>query len=331
MIMGGSWASTGDLASRFARYAFRPHFHQHAGFRLASSEQRPVTSCTDAPPPYAAGWVPPRSGDAAPVASGEHNAALEDAIARALLQSYALPSEAVPYLDASSTIAMMLRCSSRAASWLSESPCPCSCASGALVIGCGVGDAVFELARYGFRGVLGLEHDPHLLAAAIKMRDFQQTVVNRTSATGISPTRVNTHVEPCTPMGLISFRHADPANLPPDLGVYDTVMVHDIIDRVPSPRTLLGRMGGACGLVSVGAYLLVTSAYLWDEARTPREAWLGAEPGGESCVSGILQALGGASAFKLLRQKHMGSASMGPGGRQVAIKILHLTLWLRLA
>ncbi|XP_050402624.1 uncharacterized protein LOC126818955 [Patella vulgata] len=34
MILGGSWISTGDLASRFARYAFRPHFIQHLGFRV---------------------------------------------------------------------------------------------------------------------------------------------------------------------------------------------------------------------------------------------------------------------------------------------------------
>ena len=34
---GGSWISTGDEASRFARYAFRRHFIQHAGFRLARS------------------------------------------------------------------------------------------------------------------------------------------------------------------------------------------------------------------------------------------------------------------------------------------------------
>ncbi len=37
MIMGGSWASTGDLASCFARYMFRRHFYQHCGFRLARS------------------------------------------------------------------------------------------------------------------------------------------------------------------------------------------------------------------------------------------------------------------------------------------------------
>lgn len=36
-VQGGSWISTGDEASRFARYAFRRHFIQHAGFRLARS------------------------------------------------------------------------------------------------------------------------------------------------------------------------------------------------------------------------------------------------------------------------------------------------------
>merc|ERR1719152_342471 len=37
MIMGGSWASTGNEASAFARFHFRPHFFQHAGFRLTTS------------------------------------------------------------------------------------------------------------------------------------------------------------------------------------------------------------------------------------------------------------------------------------------------------
>ncbi|CAG5135894.1 unnamed protein product [Candidula unifasciata] len=37
VILGGSWISTGDAASRFGRYAFRRHFFQHSGFRLARS------------------------------------------------------------------------------------------------------------------------------------------------------------------------------------------------------------------------------------------------------------------------------------------------------
>lgn len=46
MILGGSWISTGDEASRFARFAFRRHFLQHAGFRLARS----VTDSTESIP-----------------------------------------------------------------------------------------------------------------------------------------------------------------------------------------------------------------------------------------------------------------------------------------
>ncbi|CAN0243314.1 unnamed protein product, partial [Scytosiphon promiscuus] len=47
---GHSFASTGDEASVFARYHFRPHLHQHAGFRLVAPSQREeatsfLTSC----------------------------------------------------------------------------------------------------------------------------------------------------------------------------------------------------------------------------------------------------------------------------------------------
>lgn len=37
MILGGSFISCGHEASHFARFHFRPHFFQHAGFRLARS------------------------------------------------------------------------------------------------------------------------------------------------------------------------------------------------------------------------------------------------------------------------------------------------------
>lgn len=51
LIMGGSFISTGDELSKFARFYFRPHFFQHAGFRVvqASSCQ---TSDMDAPGPF---------------------------------------------------------------------------------------------------------------------------------------------------------------------------------------------------------------------------------------------------------------------------------------
>lgn len=39
VIKGGSWISTGNEATRDARYAFRRHFYQHAGFRVVQSEK----------------------------------------------------------------------------------------------------------------------------------------------------------------------------------------------------------------------------------------------------------------------------------------------------
>ncbi len=45
-FQGGSWVSTGAQAARFGRFAFRRHFFQHAGFRIArtldSSQDPPV-------------------------------------------------------------------------------------------------------------------------------------------------------------------------------------------------------------------------------------------------------------------------------------------------
>ena len=38
LIKGGSWISTGNEATFHARYAFRRHFYQHAGFRLVESD-----------------------------------------------------------------------------------------------------------------------------------------------------------------------------------------------------------------------------------------------------------------------------------------------------
>lgn len=38
LIKGGSWISTGNEATHHARYAFRRHFYQHAGFRIVQSD-----------------------------------------------------------------------------------------------------------------------------------------------------------------------------------------------------------------------------------------------------------------------------------------------------
>lgn len=55
VIQGGSFISTGNECSVHSRFHFRPHFYQHAGFRIVESTDTTVpvlTSDTDAPGPY---------------------------------------------------------------------------------------------------------------------------------------------------------------------------------------------------------------------------------------------------------------------------------------
>lgn len=47
LIKGGSWISTGNEATTHARYAFRRHFYQHAGFRYIQSDRPPVIQQAD--------------------------------------------------------------------------------------------------------------------------------------------------------------------------------------------------------------------------------------------------------------------------------------------
>lgn len=47
LIKGGSWISTGNEATVHARYAFRRHFYQHAGFRYIQSDTPPKINTVD--------------------------------------------------------------------------------------------------------------------------------------------------------------------------------------------------------------------------------------------------------------------------------------------
>ena len=53
VIQGGSFISTGDEASVHSRFHFRPHFYQHASFRVVEQvSPQMLTSDTDAPGPF---------------------------------------------------------------------------------------------------------------------------------------------------------------------------------------------------------------------------------------------------------------------------------------
>jgi SAM-dependent methyltransferase len=68
------------------------------------------------------------------------------------------------------------------------------------------------------------------------------------------------------------FAVADALALPFADGSFDTVVLMNLIDRVPDPARALGE---AARVTAKGGLLLVGSPYTWKEEFTPRERWLG--------------------------------------------------------
>ena len=86
----------------------------------------------------------------------------------------------------------------------------------------------------------------------------------------------------------IDFRSSNPMYLPADVHNFDLVILNDIIDKLPSPDSLLGRLINADGLVKPGGAVLIWSTNDWRESRTPRSHWLG-DGDGKTQVDDILK------------------------------------------
>ena len=75
----------------------------------------------------------------------------------------------------------------------------------------------------------------------------------------------------------VEFRCADPMCLPAELSGFDIVVLNDVIDKVSAPGSVLGRLGGARGMVRSGGVLVILSAFEWKDTITPRSLWLGGD------------------------------------------------------
>ena len=92
--MGGSFISTGNEASIFSRFHFRPHFFQHASFRIV--EQQPekfLSSDTDAPGPFV-GNYPFRRSAAGAVQAADDVVSKKDRYTSMMSKNYGQVSSA---------------------------------------------------------------------------------------------------------------------------------------------------------------------------------------------------------------------------------------------
>ncbi|MBC7545518.1 MAG: 5-histidylcysteine sulfoxide synthase [Candidatus Sericytochromatia bacterium] len=256
MILGGSFASTGDEASIWARFHFRPHFFQHAGFRLVRPD--------DANAPSDAVRL-----DGADSAANVYES--QQALNEYLVLHFGEPGDQMPYaFGPHDATAFPVRC----ADLVRDAALAAGITSGrALDVGCAVGRSTFELART-FESVIGVDLSAGFIEAANTLQRNGQMPYFRKDEGDLGAALTAT-IDPAIDRSRLSFRQADACSLPPDFVGFDAVLMANLICRLPSPNSLLSRLGGPRGLVRPGGILVMTTPFSWLEQFSPREVWLG--------------------------------------------------------
>ncbi|MBC7370521.1 MAG: 5-histidylcysteine sulfoxide synthase [Bdellovibrionaceae bacterium] len=256
MMLGGSFMSTGDEASPWARFQFRPHFFQHAGFRLARSmDENPKSDAVKL------------DGNSATGSNYES----DDLLNQYMNLHFANASDVLPYnFGPKEALSFPKRCAEVVAEYAQKLNIPTDTA---LDLGCAVGGASFELAKT-YKQVIGVDLSESFIAAAQLMKDRNAFEYVRKEE-GLIRTRLTAKLPADVPRERTSFRQADASSLPANFVDFDAVLVANLLCRLPSPRACLSRMSGPRGIVKRGGLLVLFSPYSWLGDHTPQESWLG--------------------------------------------------------
>ncbi len=149
-----------------------------------------------------------------------------------------------------------------------------------LDLGCAVGGASFELARFG-AAVVGVDLSGAFIEAAKVMRDAGRVRTFRTEE-GVRRTALELE-RPCEGVvaARVEFRRGDAMALEADLDGLDAVLMANLVDRLPAPRRCLAEVGRR---LRPGGVVVVTSPYTWMPEYALGEEWLGG--GREAGASG---------------------------------------------
>jgi 5-histidylcysteine sulfoxide synthase/putative 4-mercaptohistidine N1-methyltranferase len=288
LIKGGSWISTGNEATRDARYAFRRHFFQHAGFRYVESHAEIIIHDDQ----YETDTLAAQYCDAhyGPEHFGVAN--FPSACAKICLEL------------------MQNRLLGRA-----------------LELGCAVGRASFELAAGGFEQVTGLDFSTRFFRLASRMREegYLRYELPEEGEIASFHEIALTDMGLAPASDRVQFFQADACNLPEKFGGYDLVLAANLIDRIYSPRSFLTAIHER---MNPGGLLVLTSPYTWQEEFTNKENWLGGyRTSGEPVWSldGLKEAL--TPRFRLLGEPRDLPFVIRESARKFQHSVAQLTVW----
>ena len=305
LMKGGSWISTGNEALRSARYAFRRHFFQHAGFRTIVEEPGSVAATAGArlyeTDQLVTQYLEFHYFDAA---SGGFDAA----------SGRSAPPLGVPNFPRACVEAVMPHV-------------PVDRRSRCLDLGCSVGRSAFEFARH-FSHVDAIDFSARFIQAGVRLQQGDEVHYEIPTEGELTVSRAVA----LDRLGLgdvadrVVFLQGDACNLKAIHTGYDLVFAGNLVDRLYDPALFLA---GIAERIRPGGLLALTSPYTWLEEYTAKEKWLGGRrEGGEpfSTFAGLSRALAG--GFTLVHRADIPFV-IRETARKHQHTVAELTIWRR--
>ncbi|MFK7864703.1 MAG: 5-histidylcysteine sulfoxide synthase, partial [Pseudohongiellaceae bacterium] len=274
MMLGGSFISTGDEASIWARFHFRPHFFQHAGFRVAQE----LTNSS-------------KKGDKYDT---------DEVVNQYLLFHYGSAEEqrdSVIHSNVGHPTTVNLI--DRTVELMNEFALK---RDNALDLGCAVGRSSFELAR-DFSQVVALDYSDAFIDAANELKR-NTTLDYKRWDTGKHFTELTASVDKAIDSERLTFLQGDAADLDAldifdNSGPFDAILLSNLLCRLAHPENCLSQFVDSDKYLKVGGILVITSPNTWMEQYTDPNNFLDGEDS-EATLAAIGKLLPG---FELLHQE----------------------------
>ncbi len=237
LMKGGSWISTGNETLASARYAFRRHFFQHAGFRTIIE-----TPGSEA------------------VTDGSRLYETDQLVTQYLEFHFGPEALGVPNFPRACVEAVIRHV-------------PQGRRGKCLDIGCSVGRSAFEFARF-FGHVDAVDFSARFIQSGVRLQQGSDVIyeVPTEGELTISRTISLDRLGLEQAGSRVLFMQGDACNLKTLYAGYDLVFAGNLIDRLYDPSLFLD---GIATRILPGGLLVITSPYTWLEDYTPKAKWIG--------------------------------------------------------
>lgn len=291
LFKGGSWISCGNEALKSARYAFRCHFFQHAGFRYVVAE----------------------SSANIPASHYETDK---------MLSEYAEFHYGDIYYGVPNFSAALAQLSIKT---MGNKP-----ARKALDLGCATGRASFELARH-FEHVAGVDFSARFIGMGAQMAQqgvLRYTLADEGDLVEYKERKLS-DLDLEAVRAKVDFLQGDACNLKPNLCGYDLILAANLIDRLYSPRKFLESVHER--LNQGGVLMLTSPYTWLEEHTPRSEWIGGYKKDGErvSTLDGLKEILG--RHFRLVEDPLVVPFVIRETSRKFQHTLSEATLWERMA